>query len=293
MAGHSIMALEKPATSAYGLMLGMLAHGVGWPVARGGSQAIAQAMVGCLVTLGGQVQTGWTVESLDELPPARAYLFDVTPRQLLRMAGHRLPAGYSRQLERYRYGPGVFKLDLALDGPIPWRAQECMQAATVHVGGTLDEIAASERAAWAGRIGERPFVLLAQQSLFDTTRAPVGKQVVWAYCHVPNGATADMTDAIERQIERFAPGFRDRILARRGCTAVQMEHYNPNYLGGDINGGVQDLLQHFTRPAIRLAPYSTPNPSIYLCSSSTPPGGGVHGMCGYFAAQTALKSALR
>jgi phytoene dehydrogenase-like protein len=288
MASHSIMSLEKPVTSAYGLILGTLAHGVGWPVARSGSQSIAQAMVNYLIMLGGKVQTGWTVESIDELPPARAYLFDVTPRQLLRIAGQRLPPGYSRQLERYRYGPGVFKLDLAIDGPIPWQARECLRAATVHVGGTLEEIAASEHDAWGGRISERPFVLLAQQSLFDTTRAPSGKQVVWAYCHVPNGSTVDMTDAIERQIERFAPGFRDRILARNGRTATQMEQYNPNYIGGDINGGVQDLFQHFTRPAVRLVPYSTPNPSIFLCSSSTPPGGGVHGMCGFYAAQSVL-----
>jgi phytoene dehydrogenase-like protein len=195
-------------------------------------------------------------------------------------------------LARYRYGPGVFKLDLALDGPIPWRAADCLRAGTVHVGGTLDEIAAAERAVWQGKAPERPFVLLAQQSLFDPSRAPAGKQTVWAYCHVPNGYTGDMTEAIEAQIERFAPGFRQRILARHAMSAADMERYDANYIGGDINGGVQDLMQLFTRPTIQLNPYAMPAPGLYLCSSSTPPGGGVHGMCGYFAAQAALRGAL-
>ncbi len=217
-------------------------------------------------------------------------LLDVTPRQLLRLAGDRLPAGYRRRLERYRYGPGVFKLDLALDGPIPWRAEACSRAATIHLGGTLDEIAASEAEPARGRHAERPFVLLAQQSLFDPGRAPAGKHTVWAYCHVPNGSSVDMTVQIEAQIERFAPGFRDRILGRHVLGPAALERYNANYVGGDINGGVQDLRQLFTRPVARLVPYATPLEGVFLCSSSTPPGGGVHGMCGYWAAQAALKS---
>jgi phytoene dehydrogenase-like protein len=226
---------------------------------------------------------------MDELPPSQVTLFDVTPRQLLRIAGKRLPEGYRRKLERYRYGPGVFKLDFALDGPIPWKAAECARAATVHVGGTEAEIAAGERAVWRGEHPERPFVLLAQQTLFDPSRAPQGKHTVWAYCHVPNGSTFDMTGRIEAQIERFAPGFCDRVLARSVISPLEMEKYNANYLGGDINGGVQDLRQLYTRPTARLVPYSTPARGIYLCSSSTPPGGGVHGMSGYYAAKAALK----
>jgi phytoene dehydrogenase-like protein len=223
---------------------------------------------------------------LAELPPARAYVFDTAPKGLLKIAGDRFPAGYRRQLERFRYNPGVFKIDWALDGPIPWRAAACLQSATVHVGGTLEEIAKSERQVWQGRHPPHPYVIVAQQSLFDPSRAPTGKQVAWAYCHVPPGSTTDMTAAIERQVERFAPGFQDRILARATRNAPAMELYNPNYVGGDINGGVQDLFQHFTRPALSLTPYRTPVPGIYLCSSSTPPGGGVHGMCGYYAALT-------
>jgi phytoene dehydrogenase-like protein len=289
MAAHSMLALEQPPSAASGLMLGLLGHAIGWPVARGGSQKIADAMSSYLRSLGGEIITGSPVASLDELPQARAILFNVTPRQLLRIAGDRLPEGYKRQLKRYRYGPGVFKMDLALDGPIPWKALECLGAGTVHVGGTLREIAAAERDVTRGRHPERPFVLVAQQSLFDTTRAPHGKHTVWAYCHVPNGSRVDMAERIEAQIERFAPGFRDRILARSVMSPAQMEQYNPNYIGGDINGGVQDLLQLFTRPAPRLSPYTTPARDIYICSSSTPPGGGVHGMCGYFAALAALR----
>ncbi len=289
MAGHSVLPLERPPTAAFGLLLTLLAQTVGWPVAKGGSQAIADALVRYAQTLGVELVCGWEVTDIAELPPARAYLFDTAPKSLLRIAGDRLPPGYRRQLERFRYNPGVFKVDWALDGPIPWRAATCRQAATVHVGGTLDEIAASERAVWRGEHPARPFVLLAQQSLFDPTRAPAGKQVAWAYCHVPNGSTVDMTDAIERQVERFAPGFRERILARATRHARAMEMYNPNYVGGDINGGVQDLFQHFTRPGLSLTPYRTPARGIYLCSSSTPPGGGVHGMCGYYAVQTVLR----
>jgi phytoene dehydrogenase-like protein len=289
MAAHSTMPLERAPTAAFGLLLGITGHAVGWPMARGGSQQIVEALACHLRSLGGEVITGQRVDSLDELPPARAVLCNVTPRQLLRITGDRLPNRYRRTLISYRYGPGVFKVDFALDGPIPWRAAECAHAATVHVGATLEEVALAERGVWRGEHPERPFVLLAQQSLFDPTRAPEGKHTAWAYCHVPPGSTVDMAERIEAQIGRFAPGFRDRILARSTKSAVDMERHNPNYVGGDINGGVQDLWQHFTRPTFRLVPYSTPVKGVYLCSSSTPPGGGAHGMCGYFAARAALR----
>ncbi len=288
MAGHSVLPLERPPTAAFGLLLTMLGQTVGWPLARGGSQAIADALTHHLQRLGGDLVCGWPVETLDELPPARAYLFDTAPKGLLRIAGERLPAGYRRQLDRFRHNPGVFKVDWALSDPIPWRAEVCSRSATVHIGGTLDEIAAGERAVWAGEHPERPYVLLAQQSLFDPTRAPAGKHTAWAYCHVPNDSTAEMTDAIERQVERFAPGFRDCILGRATHCAPDMERYNANYVGGDINGGVQDLFQHFTRPSLSPTPYRTPAKGIYICSSSTPPGGGVHGLCGYYAGQVVL-----
>ncbi|MFQ5408500.1 MAG: phytoene desaturase family protein [Anaerolineales bacterium] len=289
MAGHSLLPLETPLTAAFGVVLAASAHAVGWPLARGGSQSIADALTAYLQRLGGEIVIGRFMESFDELPSARAYLFDVTPRQLLQIAGDELPAGYGKRLRRYRYGVGVFKIDWALDGPIPWRNAEIAQSATVHVGGTLPEIAAAERAVGRSEHPERPYVLLAQQSLFDASRAPAGKHTGWAYCHVPAGSTQDITDAIENQVERFAPGFRDLILARATHNAAQMEQYNPNYVGGDILGGVQDLGQLFTRPVARRSPYTTPNPRIFLCSSSTPPGGGVHGMCGYHAAQAALR----
>jgi phytoene dehydrogenase-like protein len=234
--------------------------------------------------------TGQEVTSIDDIPPARVILFDLTPCQLLRIAGQIFPARYVQSLQRFRHGPGIFKLDYALDGPVPWQAPECLQAGTVHLGGTLAEIALAERQIWHGVAPERPYVLVAQQSLFDPTRAPAGKHTLWVYAHVPHGSTYDMTERIENQIERFAPGFRERILARHAMNTVAMEQYNPNYIGGDINGGVLDLRQLFTRPVPRLDPYSTPAKGIYLCSSSTPPGGGVHGMCGYFAAQSALRS---
>lgn len=290
LAAHAILPLEQIITAAFGLMLGTLGHAVGWPLPRGGSQQIAEAMAGYLRSLGGEIVVDHPVQTLDELPPAQAILLDVTPRQVLELASDRLPAGYRRQLERYRYGAGVFKVDYALAGPVPWRAPECRQAGTVHLGGTLAEIAASERAVGQGQHPERPYVLAAQQSLFDDTRAPAGKQTLWAYCHVPNGSTIDMTERIEAQIERFAPGFRDLILARHVHNTADLERYNANYIGGDINGGVQDLAQFWTRPALRLNPYTTPVKGLYLCSSSTPPGGGVHGMCGYHAAQTVLRS---
>jgi phytoene dehydrogenase-like protein len=241
-----------------------------------------------LRSLGGEIDTGRRVDSLAELGDTRPLLLEVTPRGLLALAGDELPARYRRRLERYRYGPGVFKLDLALDGPIPWTAGECARAATVHLGGTLDEIATSEAAAWRGEVADRPYVLLAQQSLFDPTRAPTGRHTVWAYCHVPNGSKVDMTERIERQVERFAPGFRDRILARSTLDPAGLERHNPNNVGGDINGGAAIVSQLFTRPVALLSPYATPLPGVFLCSASTPPGGGVHGMAGYHAAQAAL-----
>ncbi len=292
MACHSIMSLDQITTAAFGLMLGITAHAVGWPIARGGAQSIANVLAAYLQSLGGEIITNRSVECIDELPPHRAVLLDVTPRQLDRIAGKHLPESYRHKLRGFRYGPGVFKMDFALDGPIPWKAKECERAATVHIGGTLEEIAASERAVWNGEHPERPFVLLAQPSLFDPTRAPEGKHTVWAYCHVPNGSTVEMSERIIAQIERFAPGFRDRILTRTTRTTMDMEQYNPNYVGGDINGGVQDWRQLFTRPVARINPYTTPAKDIYLCSSSTPPGGGVHGMCGYYAAQAALRLRL-
>ncbi|NJN83533.1 MAG: NAD(P)/FAD-dependent oxidoreductase [Caldilineaceae bacterium] len=288
LAAHSILPLDQLATASFGLVLGILAHAVGWPLPRHGSQSIADAMTAYLRSLGGDVVAGWQVETLDELPNAKTILLDITPRQLLAMAGDRLPAGYRRQLSRYRYGAAVFKIDYALSGPVPWRASECRRAGTVHVGGTLEEIAASERTIGQGRVPERPYVLVAQQSLFDPTRAPAGQQTLWAYCHVPNGCDLDVSDRLEAQIERFAPGFRDTILARHAHGPRSLEVYNPNYVGGDINGGVQDLRQMWTRPVPRWNPYSTPLKGVYLCSSATPPGGGVHGMCGYHAAQAAL-----
>ena len=293
MAAHSILPLETPFTAAVGLMLGISAHLGGWPVARGGSQRLAAAMAGYLRSLGGEIVVGRRVRSLADCPPSRAILFDVTPRQLCRIAGDALPAGYRRKLERFRYGPGVFKLDWALDGPIPWKAPVCLRSATVHVGGAPDEVAAAERAPWGGQHAERPFLLVAQQSLCDDSRAPGGKQTAWAYCHVPNGSTFDMTDRIESQLERFAPGFRDRILARSAMNTGDFERHDENFIGGDITGGVMDVWQLFTRPTARLVPYSTPTKNLFLCSASTPPGGGVHGMCGYHAAEAALRTALR
>lgn len=289
LSAHSMLSLRAPVSAAFGLVLAVSAHAVGWPVVRGGSQRLADSLASHLRSLGGRIETGRTVESLDELPDAGATLLDVTPRQLLRMAAHRLPPLYRRRLARYRYGPGVFKLDWALDGPIPWAAPEVARAGTVHLGGTLEEIAASEEAATGGQHSERPFVLFVQPTLFDSSRAPAGKHTAWAYCHVPSGSRRDMTAAIEAQVERFAPGFRDRVIGRSAMGPAEVELRNANYVGGDINGGVQDLRQLFTRPVARRVPYSTPVPGLFVCSSSTPPGGGVHGMCGYWAAQAALR----
>jgi phytoene dehydrogenase-like protein len=289
VAAHSILRLEQPASASFGLVLLTLAHAAGWPLPRGGSQKIADALAGYLRALGGQIETGAPVSSLRELPPARDVLLDVTPRQFLSLAGDRLPHGYQRALGRYRYGPAAFKLDFALAAPVPWAAAECGRAGTVHLGGSLDEIATAERAAWLGRQAERPFVLVAQPSLFDPSRAPAGKHTLWAYCHVPHGSAFDMTERIERQIERFAPGFRDLVLARSVRSPAVSERENANLVGGDINGGVQDLRQMIARPVFRPVPYRTPLPHVYLCSASTPPGGGVHGMCGFHAAQIALR----
>jgi phytoene dehydrogenase-like protein len=284
LAAHSILPLEAPGSAAFGLMLAVAGHYKGWPIPRGGAQRIADALAACF---GGEVRTGVRVESLEQVLPARVVLCDLTPRPLLAIAGHRFTDAYREKLQRYRYGPGVYKMDWALSGPIPWRAKDCALAGTVHLGGTLEEIAASEQAAWQGEHTERPYVLLAQPSLFDARRAPAGKHTAWAYCHVPNGSTVPMLERIEQQIERFAPGFREQVLARHVTTPADFERRNPNVVGGDINGGAADLAQLFLRPTIGM--YSTPVRGLYICSASTPPGGGVHGMCGYFAARRALR----
>ena len=267
LAAHSVMPLNKPLTSAFALILGMLGHAVGWPFPEGGSQNIATALASYFQTLGGKIYTDAAIKNIDELPPARAILCDIGPRELIKVAGHRLPPSFVRSLQRYRYGPGAFKIDWALHSPIPWKDQNCFRAATLHLGGTLEEIAQSEAEVWEGKHSKKPLVLLAQQSLFDPTRAPPGKQTAWAYCHVPHDSTVDMTTQIEAQIERFAPGFRDCILARSSQTATDLEKYNPNNVGGDITGGVMDLFQLFTRPTCRLVPYSTPLKNLYLCSA--------------------------
>jgi phytoene dehydrogenase-like protein len=293
MAAHSMRPLDRSPTAAFALVLLSLAHAVGWPVARGGSQAIPDAMASLLRSLGGEIETGREVRSLADLPPSRAVLLDVTPRQLLAICGSDLPARYRAGLRRYRYGAGVFKVDYALSGPVPWTADACRRAGTVHLGGTLPEIAAAEAAVARGGHPDRPYVLVAQQSLVDPARAPAGGHTLWAYCHVPNGSPVDMTAAIERQIERFAPGFGDLVLARAARGPAAIERDNPNNVGGDINGGAADLRQILARPVVRLSPHTTPNPRLFVCSSSTPPGGGVHGMCGYHAARAALRGVLR
>jgi phytoene dehydrogenase-like protein len=288
-AAHSILPLSHPMTSSFGLIFSITGHAGGWPIAKGGSIAITRALASLVAELGGSIRTNHRVRSAADLPEARVFLFDTDPVQLADIAGSALPSGYASRLRRYRFGPGVFKLDLALDGPIPWRDPNVLQASTVHVGGAMAEIAASERAMWRGEHAERPFLIVVQQSLFDPTRAPAGKHTGYAYCHVPHGSTVDMTERIEAQIERFAPGFRDRILARHKLGPADLETRNPSYVGGAITGGAADLTQLFTRPVARLDPYSTPNPRVWLCSASTPPGGGVHGMCGHHAASHALR----
>lgn len=293
LAAHSMLGLDQPTSAAIGLMLAIVGHRMGWPFPKGGTQHLTDALVVHFEALGGEIVVDSPVRALRDLPRTRAVLFDTTPRQLVNIAGAALPSWYERQLGRFRYGPGVVKVDYALDGPVPWSAAACHAAAAIHLGGTLEEIAYSEAALAAGRYRDRPYVLVAQPSLFDPTRAPAGRQTLWAYCHVPHGSEFNVSDLIEAQIERFAPGFRELVLARHVMLPQDLQHYNANYLGGDINGGLQDMRQIFTRPAPRLDPYSTPNPHIYICSSSTPPGGGVHGMCGYHAARSVLKRARK
>lgn len=291
IAAHSMLPLDTRLTAGVGLVLSLMAHVAGWVLPRGGAQRVANALGAHLRSLGGEIVTGVAVNSVDELPPARAVLCDLSPKPLLRIAGHRFPPRYRRALERYRYGMGVHKVDWALDGPIPWRNPDCARAGTVHLGGTFDEIASSERDAWSGRHAARPFVLLTQPTLFDSSRAPQGRHVAWTYCHVPHGSEVDMLPRIEQQIERFAPGFRDRVLARAVMRPANIERHNANLVGGDIAAGVTDLRQFITRPTWRA--YSTPVRGLYICSASTPPGAGVHGMCGYFAARRALQEVLR
>tara|TARA_R110000850_G_scaffold92555_9_gene196434 strand:+ start:226 stop:1650 length:1425 start_codon:yes stop_codon:yes gene_type:complete len=289
-AAHAVMPLDRPlSTNAIGLMLMLVAHAFGWPVAKGGSQRISEALVSYLRSLGGEIVTGQAVHSMDDLPQARAYVFDTSPSALARIAGSRLPATYCRKLKKYRHGPGIFKIDYALSEPVPWTAASCRRAGTVHVGGTLDEITTSERQAWEGTHSESPFVLTAQQSVCDKTRAPKNQHTFWAYCHVPHGSTVDMTESIERQLERFAPGFRDCVLARHTMNCADYQGYNANLIGGDIVGGVTDWRQLLTRPVARLKPHTTPAKDIFICSASTPPGAGVHGMGGYWAAEEALQ----
>ena len=290
VAAHSMVPLDKLATSGYALGLVIAAHAVGWPVSRGGAQRLANALAAYLRSLGGEVVTDTPVESLASLPPSRVVLLDVTPRQLIRIGGDRLSRFYRWRLARYRYGPGVFKMDWALNAPVPWRAPECGRAGTLHLGGSLAEIAMGERASWEGRHAERPYVLVTQPSLFDPTRAPRGKHTLWAYCHVPNGSTADMRPALERQIERFAPGFRDCVDEAHVMSPADLERSNANLVGGDLGGGAGDLMQLYARPVARLNPYRTSIPNVFLCSSSTPPGVGVHGMSGYHAARAAMKA---
>lgn len=289
LAAHTIKPLDHSLTSAIGLVLAIVGHKVGWPFPKGGTQTLADALAAYFIAIGGTVETNALITSYNQLRFARIKVFDLTPKQLLRLKDLHFPYLYKKQLARYQYGPGVFKIDYALKEPIPFTATECNRAGTVHLGGTLEEIAHSEREVWYGKIPEKPFVLLSQPTVFDPSRAPENKHTCWAYCHVPAGSQMDMTALIERQINRFAPGFQDLIIGRHVMTAVDMEDYNANYIGGDITGGVTNFAQLFTRPAIRLSPYSTPIPDVYICSSSTPPGAGVHGMCGFHAAKKVYK----
>jgi phytoene dehydrogenase-like protein len=289
MAAHSIQPLSNTATTAFGLVLSIAGHVQGWPIPKGGAGSVAQALVTYFTSLGGTVQAGFPITSVSQLPPAKTVLFDVTPKQLMQIAGDQFSPIYKWQLNRYRYGMGVFKIDWALSQPIPFTAPECRKAGTVHIGNTLEEIAASEQITSEGGHPQKPFVLLAQPSILDDTRAPAGKHTAWAYCHVPNGSAVDMTNIIEEQVERFAPGFKDTIIDRHTFNTAELQQYNANYIGGDINGGIIDLGQLYTRPALRSSPYRTSAKGLYICSSSTPPGGGVHGMCGHHAAKRALK----
>jgi phytoene dehydrogenase-like protein len=289
MGGHAVLPLDHPPGAAIALMLTVAGHAVGWPAPLGGSQAIADALAGLLRSLGGEIITDRRVESLRELPPSRVVLLDIGPKQVIALAGDRLTDRYRRKLEKFRYGPAAFKIDYALREPIPWRAEACRRAGTVHVGGTFEEIAASEQAAWRGEVPEKPYLIVTQPGRFDPTRAPPGQTTAWAYCHLPNGSTADMQPRIEAQIERFAPGFRDCVLARAVLTPADIERYNPNNVGGDITGGANTMWQTFARPMASLNPYATSDPDLFICSASTPPGGGVHGMCGFAAAEMAQR----
>ncbi|MDQ6847785.1 MAG: NAD(P)/FAD-dependent oxidoreductase [Candidatus Dormibacteraeota bacterium] len=290
MSAHSMLSLHSPASASIGLVLGMVGHSVGWPVVRGGSGNVSVALAARLESLGGTVETGRRVTALSQLPPSRVQLLDLVPRSIEAVCTDALPPRYRRRLRGYRYGPGLFKLDWALDGPIPWRDESCARAATVHLGGSLNEVVASESTVAAGGHPEQPFVILVQPSLFDASRAPDGGHTAWAYGHVPNGSRVDMTSRIEGQVERFAPGFRDRVIGRHTMNTAALEAYDANLVGGDINGGLFSLSQMFTRPVPRVDPYSTPNPRVFICSAATPPGGGVHGMCGWWAAQSALRA---
>ena len=292
LAAHAVAPLDRSPTAAYGLLLGAAAHAVGWPLPRGGAGRIAAALASELRACGGAVETGRWVRSLEDLPPARATLLDLAPRGVVALAGDRLPPAYRRRLERWRHGPGAFKVDWALAAPIPWRAAECARAGTVHLGGALGEIAAALEAPWRGEAAARPFVLLSQPTRFDTSRAPPGRHTAWAYCHVPRGFAGDATAAIEAQVERFAPGFRELVLARAARGPAELERENPNLVGGDVGAGACGLGQTVFRPRA-LAPWSTPVPGLFLCSAATPPGGGVHGMCGWHAARVALAASRR
>lgn len=293
MTSHAVLPLSYLSTSAIGLVLTAVGHIHGWPIPKGGSQNLADALAAHFVALGGKIETNRPVTSLSDLPSAKAVLFDVSPKQLLEIAGYKFSSIYKWQLKRYQFGMGVFKVDWALDGPVPFTAEECRKASTVHIGNTLEEIAAAEQQTANGKHVEKPFVLFSQPSLFDKTRAPENKHTAWAYCHVPNGSEEDRTEAIEKQIERFAPGFRERIIGRHVMNTKEMQAYNPNYIGGDVNGGSIDITQLFTRPALRSSPYRTSQKGLYICSASTPPGGGVHGMSGFHAAEKVLKDIFK
>lgn len=289
LAAHSFLPLDKAFSASFGLVLGASVHSVGWPLAKGGSSSISDALASYFESLGGEIETERRVTDIRELPPAKAILFDLTPKQIVKIAASKLPAGYQNQLRSYTYGPGVFKIDYALSEPVPWLNEECKQAGTLHLGASFEELALSEKLIWENKHSEKPYVLIAQPSPFDATRAPSGKHVLWAYCHVPHGSTKDMTIELENQIERFAPGFRDIIIAKHTMNTADFERYNANYIGGDINGGAQFMKQILARPVLRWDPYKMPAKGLYICSSSTPPGGGVHGMSGYNAAKSALK----
>jgi phytoene dehydrogenase-like protein len=291
VAAHSCLPLESLGTASFGLVLTLAGHNVGWPIPKGGAGSISGALGGYLKSLGGEIVTDCPVRTLSEIPRCTAVFFDLTPRQIISIAGNALSKSYLDKLRKYQYGPGVFKMDWALSAPIPWKDPSLASAATVHLAGSLDELRRSEREVWRGGVTERPFVLLSQPSLFDQTRAPFGKETAWAYCHVPNGSLINMSARIEAQIERFAPGFRNLILAKSALNPSDLERRNPNLIGGDLNGGAVSMNQLLFRPTSRL--YSTSSRQLYICSSSTPPGGGVHGLCGYYAAKEALSKILK